>query len=941
MKNKLIENKNPEKIFIGVSWPYASGNIHLGHLAGQYVVCDVFARYHRQKGNNVLMVSGSDCHGAPVAFKAEEEGLEPKQLAQKSHEQITDSYQKLGFLYENYTTTMTENHKEVVQNLFLALKEFGFLKAKKSKQYFDPKVNRFLPDRYVRGTCPECGATNARGDECPECGEYLSPQDLVDPYSTLSDATPVIKETEHFYLDLQKTEETLKTWVSDQDHWRKWVKEFTKGWLKMGLEPRAVTRDFDYGIDVPVKGWDDKVIYVWFEAVIGYLSAAIEWAKLQGDESKWEDFWKNPEAKHYYFLSGGNVPFHTIIWPAELIAYNHKFDNEKLIKKYELPGEQKKQPLNLPYDVPANKMLTYKGKKMSKGDRTGIGLEELIETYDPDTIRYFFIKYAPENHDREYKWKDFIDANNNELVANLGNFINRVLTFTKSKFDNEVPEGELDAEVKNQIEKAFKNTGNHLEKAQFIKAIESLHKLGYFANKYFNEKKPWKTLKTQKDEADNTIYNAIQIISALKTLLKPFLPFSACKLHNMLNLDERYDANDELAKTGSVTRNIDNWNFEKIPSGHKLGEPEILFAKLEYTEDLEEADKEDADEIIISDEPIDADFSQIDPQVLIGKILKISDHPNADRLHIAEVTVNTKNTLQIICGADNLQKGQIVPVATNGAKVLDEKGQLHKITQAKLKGEISEGMLCSPLELGVSKNHEEILILPKSFGEHVGKPVNTVRFVHLHKQKSLDEIPTAYTVLEDIEIKKRRGAKLDNWIKEIEEEVHEKYCQDDLIDDDAVHKAFRKLHSRFGLDDVAGSAEEIIRLLCKKGKLPEINNLVDLYNAFSAKTGISIGAHDIAKLAGLPRLVELEQDTEFRHATTNQKDIAQKGEFAYVDQKGILCRLDIKQGNRTKVTEDSEKVLLLFQGNSELGEKELKESVERFKVLAAKFLSED
>ncbi len=932
---------SPQKIFIGVSWPYASGNIHIGHLAGQYVVCDVFGRYHRLKGNKVLMVSGSDCHGAPVAFRAEERGIKPEELAKESHEKIKESYESLGFLYENYTSTMTENHKQVVQNLFLALKEFGYLKAKKSKQYYDPEVERFLPDRYVRGTCPECGATNARGDECPECGEYLSPEDLIDPYSTLSDATPVIKETEHFYLDLKKAEKPISNWVSKQDHWRKWVKEFTKGWLKMGLEPRAVTRDFDYGIPVPVEGWDDKVIYVWFEAVIGYLSAAVEWAEKQDDDSTWEDFWKSSDCRHYYFIAGGNVPFHTIIWPAELIAYNQKYEDKKLMEKYLLPGEKSQEDLNLPYDVPANKMLTYKGKKMSKGDKTGIGLEKLLEDYHPDVIRYFFVKYAPENHDREYKWQDFIDANNNELVANLGNFINRVLTFTQSRFDNTVPAGTLHKDVEKEIKKAFKQTGQHIEKAEFVKAIESVHELGHFANRYFNDEKPWETVKEDKNKAATTIYNSIQIISAIQTLIKPFLPFSAETLRKMLNLPENYDANKELKGSGKVTKFVDTWNFNEIKVGHELNEAQILFEKLEYTDELQKADEAEYDELIISNEELDIDLSEVDENILIGKILEIKDHPNADRLNIATVTINSKNTLEIICGADNIKKGQVVPVATSGSKVLDDKGQKIKIKRTKIKDVASEGMLCSPAELGVGENNEEILIFPDSLEKETGKSVRNIRFVKLLQQDNIDNIPTNWVVLRNVNIKKNRSSGLDKWIKQAEQEIKDEYSNNKDLRKDPVHKAYRDLHSTYGHDNMPGSPEDMIRFVVEKGSLPNINNIVDLYNAFSAKTGISIGAHDIKELSGLPKLVILKKDKEFRHATTNEKGKAYKDEFSYVDKKGILCRLDIKQGNRTKVTQDTSDVLIIFQGNEELSQETINKQLERFKQLVEDLINKE
>ncbi|MCK9368823.1 methionine--tRNA ligase [Candidatus Dojkabacteria bacterium] len=589
-----MEFNNAEKIFIGVSWPYANGDIHIGHLAGQNVVCDVFARYNRLIGRDVLMVSGSDSHGAPVIFAAEQEKILPSEYAEKSHEKIVATFEKLGLVYENYTKTTTENHKIVVQNIFLVLKELGYLEEKETKQYYDSKVKRFLPDRYVRGTCPKCGATNARGDECPECGAYLNPEDLIDPYSTLSDSKPKLKKTNHFYINLAKTQKELSKFVKNNEkNWRKWVREFSKGWIKQGLEPRSVTRDLSFGVPVPVDGWDNKVIYVWIEAVVGYLSAAIEWAQKQGDISLWEEFWKNEDCKHYYFIAGGNVPFHTIIWPAELIAYSKKYENEELSEKYKLPGETKNKALNLPFNVPANKMLLFKGKKMSKGDATGITVASLLEKYNPDTIRYFFVKYSPENHDREYTWKDFIEANNNELVANIGNFINRSLTFLYTKFEGVVPDSQIDEEVKEKINTTFTDVAQSIEKCEFIKSIEYVLELGHFANKYFNDKQPWITIKSDKGVAERTIYNTIQLVNALRVLISPYTPFASKKLEKILNIENVYDPTEEVKEKGRVSRYVDQWNFEEIKGGRKINKPEILFEKVEYTQDLKDIDKAD------------------------------------------------------------------------------------------------------------------------------------------------------------------------------------------------------------------------------------------------------------------------------------------------------------------------------------------------------------
>ncbi|HCC67764.1 TPA: methionine--tRNA ligase [Patescibacteria group bacterium] len=575
-------NSHPEKIFIGVSWPYASDKIHLGHLAGQYIACDVFARYHRLKGNDVLMVSGSDCHGTPILLKAEKENISPEELVKKSHKQILETYKNLGLLYENYTSTMTENHKEVVHNIFLVLKERGYLYESTSQQYYDMKVNRFLPDRYVIGTCPECGNTNARGDECPKCGAYLSVEDLINPRSTLSDVKPELRETRHFYLDLKKLEPKLDKWMKESSkNWRKWVRESSKGWIRGGLKPRAATRDMKFGIEVPVDGWEGKVIYVWIEAVIGYLSAAIEWAQNIGEPSKWEDFWKDKDCKHFYFIAGGNTQFHTIIWPAELMGYSEKYGDDTLWEKYKLPGETKGEKLNLPFDVPSNKMLMYKGRKMSKGDSHMLTADELYEKYGADLTRFFFIRFAPENHDREFSWDDLVSTNNHELVANIGNFVNRTLTFAYSKFNKTVPNGQWDEGVKKNIDSTFKEVGECIEEVKLTKALQSILKLGDFANKYFNDRAPWIDIKGNKERAKDTLFNAIQLTNALRILLRPFTPFGCKKLSELLNIRDEYDANDVLVQKGLVEKNIDTWVYEEIEGEKELNKPEILWEKIE------------------------------------------------------------------------------------------------------------------------------------------------------------------------------------------------------------------------------------------------------------------------------------------------------------------------------------------------------------------------
>lgn len=704
----MNKEQKRETIFIGVSWPYANGDLTIGHLAGQNVVCDVFARYHRLRGNKVLMVSGADAHGTPVTIRAKEEGLSPEEAAEKYFQSQLKTFKKLNCLWDCYTTTETDNHKTVARNLFQVMYDFKFIIPREVEQYYDTKAQKYLADRYIEGTCPHCGNTRARGDQCNDgCERMLNPIDLIDPKSKLTGTVPVLKRHTILYFDLAKFQEDISSYVKTKDGiWRKSVRSVAKKWLKEGLRERPVTRKLGYGVKVPIEEYKDQDIYVWFEAVMGYLSAAIEWADSCGDPSRWEGFWKNPEAKHYYFIAKDNIPFHTFLWPAMILAYNHKYTKDSFDPV--LPGETTSDKLQLPYDVPSNQFLNMRGSRISKSRGTMITADELLDKFDTDVVRYFFTRNAPENHDKEFVWKDFIDANNNELVANLGNFINRSLSFIQSKFEGKVPEGKLETNVKKQIENAFAKTAEHLDKAEFVKAIESIHKLGYFSNKYFNDEKPWKTVKTQKAKAANTLYNAVQVISALRTLIKPFIPDSAEKLGNMLALPKEYDANKELAKEGLITKFTDTWKFNEIPAGHQLNKPDILFTKLEYTETLEKTDNPEPEDIVI------------------GKITGIKPHPDTDNIQIAQVNIGQAEPLSIVCAAKNIKPEQIVAVALPGSYVLSEKGKRTKIKKSKIKGVLSEGMMCSALELGAGDNDEEILILPENLKTYIGTPLKDI-----------------------------------------------------------------------------------------------------------------------------------------------------------------------------------------------------------------------
>ncbi len=550
-----------EKIFIAVAWPYANGSLHLGQIAGAYLPPDIFARYHRTKGNEVLMVSGSDQHGTPITIKAEQEGKKPSEIATRYHRQFLECWQKFGISFDLFTTTGTENHARVTQDIFLVLLDRGYIYRDTLSQPYCPNCRRFLADRYIEGTCPHCNSSGARGDQCEACGKPLSPAELIEPRCRICSTTPVFRDTEHFFLKLTAFNDRLLEWVKQQTHWRPNVLNFSTRYLEEGLKDRAITRDIDWGVAVPLEGFDDKRIYVWFEAVIGYLSAAKEWATSSSDGEKWREFWQNNDTKSYYFIGKDNIPFHTLIWPAMLMGYG---DN-----------------LNLPYDVPANEFLTIEGRKLSTSQDWAVWLLDYLDRYDPDPLRYLLSINMPETSDTDFSWREFVRRNNDELVATYGNLVHRVLTFVYRNFDGSVPEpGELDAQDKEILSgagKTLETVDGLLYRCHFREAIRTIMALAQEANRYLDDKSPWKVIKENRKVAATSLYVALQIIANLKTMLYPFLPFSSQKLHEYLGF------------TGSIQDY--GWNWQELPPGQKLLPPQPLFSKLDDSLVEEETEK--------------------------------------------------------------------------------------------------------------------------------------------------------------------------------------------------------------------------------------------------------------------------------------------------------------------------------------------------------------
>lgn len=541
-----------ERIFIGVAWPYANGSLHLGQIAGANLPADIFARYHRVKGNEVLMVSGSDQHGTPITIKAEQEGKTPEEIAEFYQREYLDCWNKLGISFNLYTTTGTENHKEVAQDIFLKLLEKGHLYKETVSQLYCPNCKRFLPDRYVEGVCPSCKTPGARGDQCDACGKPMNTTELIDPYCRTCKTTPVARDSEHFFLKLSAFQDSLSEWVekqSAQANWRPNVYGLTKRYLKEGLRDRAITRDIDWGVPVPVEGFENKRLYVWFEAVIGYLSASKQWADLSGDKDAWQPFWTD-SVKSYYFIGKDNIPFHTLIWPAMLMGY---------------------EGLNLPYDVPSNEFLGIEGKKLSTSKNWAVWLPDYLSRYDPDPLRYILSINMPETSDTDFSWREFVRRNNDELVATYGNLVNRVLTFVYRNFEGKVPEpGDLsDADNKliNSTNASLEQVGELISHCSFKQAIMAAMSAAREANRYLDESSPWKVIKEDRQAAANSLYTALSAIARLKTMMYPFLPFSSQKVHEYLGFEGRVEDY--------------GWKPQSLPPGQNLKEPKPLFTKLD------------------------------------------------------------------------------------------------------------------------------------------------------------------------------------------------------------------------------------------------------------------------------------------------------------------------------------------------------------------------
>ena len=584
-------------VLVAVAWPYASARIHVGNITGAYLPADILARYHRLRGRDVLMVSGSDSHGTPVTVRADEENTTPEEVYKQYHADFIALFQKLGLTYDIFTSTHTSNHFDVSSKLFLSLKENGYLYTESSLQWYSPQQERFLPDRYVEGTCYFCGKTGARSDQCDNCGHLLEAEKLIDPISKIDGSTPELRETTHFYLDLEKLQDRVADFLRErQDYWRPNVVRQSLGQIETeGLHGRPITRDLSWGIPVPVEGWEGKCMYVWFEAVIGYLSSVVEWGLLHGEPDAWRHWWTNPEAETLYCIGKDNIPFHAIIWPAELIGVGESFDARM--------GNAQPEPLVLPYDVPANEFMNLEGRKLSGSKNWAVWGLDFLESYDPDPMRYYLTVNMPETRDSDWDWEEFYQRNNNELVATWGNLANRVLAFAYKNWEGEVPEpGELreqDLALLETIKAGFTSVAELMEAVKLRAAVQEAMRLATEVNKYLDTSAPWFEIKQDVDQAAKSIYTAMQAIDWLKLLFSPFLPHTSEKLQQFLGYDKplfgelitREVADDLSTHTvmlyepgeALTAKNVDLWKPTKLEPGKTFLQPSPLFQKLDHS----------------------------------------------------------------------------------------------------------------------------------------------------------------------------------------------------------------------------------------------------------------------------------------------------------------------------------------------------------------------
>jgi len=639
----LVQNKEKEKVIVTGALPYANGPVHIGHLAGVYLPADIYTRFLRKKKADVIYICGTDENGVPITISAEKEGISPVELVNRYHKIIKESLKKLGVEFDNFSGTSRRIHHDFSQKIFLKLYKEGYIEAKTSQEFYCENCKKFLPDRYVEGTCPYCGFEEARGDSCDSCGSWLEADQLINPRCKLCGSKPIKKETRHWYLLLDKFQDRLEEWI-EKKNWRKTVKSYLKGWLNEGLRPRAITRDLEWGIPVPLdEAPKNKVLYVWFDAPLGYISSTIEWAEKTGQPDKWKEYWQNPKTTLIHFIGKDNIVFHGIIWPAIIMG----------TKEFTLPDE-----------IPANEYLNLEGKRISTSRNWAIWLHEYLEDFEPDFLRYYLCSIMPETRDSEFKWREFQERVNQELINNLGNFVNRTLKFI-DKYNEGVIPGPVkfsskDKEILSGVNSLIDRIDDSLSKFKFRKAVRLLMQISATGNRYYDRMKPWENREKNPERMVAAIYLCSHLIHVLGTIGELFIPFSAQKIFSLLNLKgKEWDRLKEI----------------EIPENHRIGEIVPLFEKIED----EDIDKQ-LRRLKMTHVTID-DFTQMGLKV--GVVEKVEDIEGADKLY--KLTVNTGEKRAIVAGI----KQQYTPEELLNKRIV----VITNLEPATIRGVKSEGML--------------------------------------------------------------------------------------------------------------------------------------------------------------------------------------------------------------------------------------------------------
>ena len=671
-------------IIVTSALPYANGPLHLGHLAGAYLTADFFVRYNRLKGEDVLFICGSDEHGVPITIAAEKEGVSPQDIVDRYHEWNKDTFQKMGISFDYYGRTSSAIHHETSQEIFTELYEKGFFKLKSEELFYDESTQMFLPDRYVKGECPNCGYGEAYGDQCEKCGNSLNPTELINPVSALSGETPVRKETQHWYMPLGEMQDKLESWIKTREHWKPNVMGQIKSWLQEGLNDRAATRDLNWGVPVPLEGADGKVLYVWFEAPIGYISATKEWAQQSNNPEAWKKYWKNDEAKLYHFIGKDNIVFHCIMFPIVLMEHGNFI---------------------LPENVPANEFLNLEGKKLSTSRGWAVWLHDYLEHFEADYLRYALGVTLPESKDSDFSWKDFQNRVNNELVAVFGNFVNRASSFIEKYANSMVPPlvdpQPIDVEMLAAIDTQRQKIEFAYEHFRFREVVQEGMQLARLANKYFTDTEPWKTRKTNETACFNSLHVSIQVVAALSVLMEPILPESMRMLRHQIGLSDSTKWSEISASMLTVGQSLQAATllFQKI-------EDESIQLELDKLQNsLKDLSTESTVDYPALKSPIQFDdFLNLDLRV--GVIVEVEEVPKSNKLLAFKVDIGVeirtilsgikkhvdKDTVigQKVTVVCNLESRTIMGIESQGMIVMAEspEGRLHFVESQAEKGSI-------------------------------------------------------------------------------------------------------------------------------------------------------------------------------------------------------------------------------------------------------------